>query len=57
VVKLPSGAAVVEWLEDRDDIHNMFQNGLAIKPGPNGIEDLRKVDLQPDFVEIVYIDH
>jgi len=57
VVKLPSGAAVVGWLEDRNDSLNMFQNGLAIKPGPNGIEDLREVDPQSDFVEVVYIDH
>jgi len=56
-VELPSGAAVVEWLEDRNNSLKTSQNGLAIKPGPDGIEDLQEVDLQSDFAEIVYIDH
>ena len=56
-VEFPSGAAVVEWLEGKNKSIDTAQNGLAIKPGPNGIDDLREVELQSEFAEIVYIDH
>jgi hypothetical protein len=55
-IEFPSGAVVVEWLDNQATGIETTQNGLAIKPGPDGLSDLRNVDLQDDYAELVFID-
>lgn len=42
-VEFPSGACVFEWFNDRNPDVNTTQNGLTVKPGPDGAEDLIEV--------------
>lgn len=55
-VEFPSGAVVFEWLNDSNPRLDTAQNGLSVKPGPDGFEDTIEVHGHDGRTTIRYVD-
>lgn len=55
-IEFPSGAAVLEWLNDENDDLQTTANGLSLKPAPNGVEDTIAVHGHGGRTRVVYVD-
>jgi hypothetical protein len=55
-VETPSGTAIVEWLNDLNNQLGTTSNGFAVKPGPDGIDDLIEVHGHQGGTVVVYLD-
>lgn len=55
-IETPSGTAIVEWLNDLNNQLGTTSNGFAVKPGPDGIDDLIEVHGHEGGTVVVYLD-
>jgi hypothetical protein len=55
-VQFESGACVFEWFNEKNPNVNTTQNGLTVKPGPDGVKDLLEVHGHDGRTELRWID-
>jgi hypothetical protein len=55
-VEFPSGACVFEWFNDENPDLDTTQNGLTVKPGPDGAEDLVEVHGHEGRTKLEWLD-
>lgn len=55
-VEFPSGAVVFEWLNHENPHIDTAQNGISVKPGPDGLEDTIEVHGHGGRTNIRYVD-
>lgn len=55
-IEFPSGAAVFEWRNDENATLDVETNGLSIKPGPDGIDDLIAVHGHGGRTRVEFVD-
>lgn len=52
----PSGTAIIEWLNEDNPNVDTTQNGLAIKPGPDGLKDTVEIHGHGGSTKIEMVD-